>query len=169
MLMAVTSLTASSSSNVWELHGRREMSLYEMKVLRDRGEWQLHFFLLFHKPVVSNEGWYNLTFHSRHTGFERRQEMEPEVDKGHGMAFRVTFLFKCKLSPRTDQNSVGDFYIAFSYIVNLRTLQNIIDVHAITVIHLTICNFAFLFYLLSISYMTDNFLFLFCKVVKHNM
>ena len=76
--------------------------------------------------------------------------------------------FSCQ-SPRTDQNSVGDFYIAFSYIVNLRTLQNVIDVHAITVIHLTICNFAFLFYLLSISYMMDNFLFLFCKVVKCNM
>ena len=84
------------------------------------------------------------------------------------MGWLFVWHFSCQ-SPRTDQNSVGDFYIAFSYIVNLRTLQNIIDVYAITVIHLTICNFAFLFYLLSISYMMDNFLFLFCKVVKHNM
>ena len=84
------------------------------------------------------------------------------------MGWLFVWHFSCQ-SPRTDQNSVGDFYIAFSYIVNLRTLQNIIDVHAITVIHLTICNFAFLFYLLSILYMMDNFLFLFCKVVKHNM
>ena len=125
--MAVTSLTASSSSNVWELHGRREMSSHEMKGW-ERGEWQLHFFLLFHKPVVSNEGWYNLTFNSRHAGFERRQEMELEVDKGLGMAFCVTFLFKCKLSPRTDQNSVGDFHIAFNYFVNTHTLQNIINI-----------------------------------------
>ena len=55
--------------------------------------------------------------------------MELEVDKGLGMAFRVTFLFKCKLSPRTDQNSVGDFDIAFNYLVNLQTLQNINNIH----------------------------------------
>jgi hypothetical protein len=55
--------------------------------------------------------------------------MELEVAKGLGMAFRVTFLFKCKLSPRTDQNSVGDFYIAFNYFVNPHTLQNIINIH----------------------------------------
>ena len=54
--------------------------------------------------------------------------MELEVDKGLGMAFCVTFLFKCKLSPRTDQNSVGDFHIAFNYFVNTHTLQNIINI-----------------------------------------
>jgi len=80
-----------------------------------------------------------------------------KLTKDLGLLF--VWHFSCQ-SPRTDQNSVGDFYIAFSYIVNLRTLQNVIDVYAITVIHLTICNFAFLFYLLSISYMMDNFLFL---------
>ena len=89
-----------------------------------------------------------------------------KLTKDLGLLF--VWHFSCQ-SPRTDQNSVGDFYIAFSYIVNLRTLQNIIYVHAITVIHLTICNIAFLFYLLSILYMMDNFLFLFCKVVKPNM
>ena len=45
-------------------------------------------------------------FHSRHVGFERRQEMEPEVDKGLGMAFRVTFL----LSVAQNRSKLGRWF-----------------------------------------------------------